>query len=475
MPTLPEKVLGYIRGHALLRAGQRVGVAVSGGADSVALLRLLLELRTELGLVPAVVHFNNRIRGAEADADEQFVRSLAERFDLFCHVGSADVPAHARNTGISLETAARDLRYGYFRDLCVSLPLDKIAVAHSQDDQAETVLLRLVRGAGTRGLAGIYPALPLGDGGSGVGLVRPLLAVTRRELEEYLKSLDQEWREDASNRDLRHSRNRIRHTLLPMLEREFNPAIRQVLAETAEIAREEESYWKAQVEAALAQVMHSGGPGEVHLRIAALAQLPPALQRRLVRQSIASEALDFQHVEQVLALVESGSGAEVELPGQWRVCRTPRCPKSAGGSAHPKADPELVFSPRAGAETETYEYVLPVPGEVYIQEIGIRLRASVLSAGNALRGECGLLDVRAAGACLRVRNWRAGDRYWPRHTGSPKKVKELLQARRVSGRTRAMWPVAVNAEAELVWMKDFPLPERFLAGEQDAAVLIETQ
>jgi tRNA(Ile)-lysidine synthase len=274
---------------------------------------------------------------------------------------------------------------------------------------------------------------------------------------------------------------------LPLLEREFNPAIRQVLAETAEIAREEEAYWKTQVEIAFAEVMHAGGvASESHLRIAALAQFPPALQRHLVRRAMGAEALDFQQVEQVLALMESGSGAEVELRGQWRVQRAPRCPQGADGFAHPKADPELVFTqaePRpqhagtgsVGGLVDGYEYVLPIPGEVYIQEIGIRLHASVFSGGKQPSGEYGLLDARVAGDCLRVRNWRAGDRFWPSHTGSPKKVKELLQVRRVSGRTRALWPVAVNGAGELVWMKGFSLPERFLAGQEDAAVLIEAE
>jgi tRNA(Ile)-lysidine synthetase-like protein len=249
------------------------------------------------------------------------------------------------------------------------------------------------------------------------------------------------------------------------------------------------------VESALGQVMHPGPQaapemgGEIHLRIAALAQFPPALQRRLVRRAMESEALDFQQVEQMLALVESASGAEVELRGPWRVRRTPRCPQSTDGSPHPKADPELVFSRQTADVLQAYEYVLPIPGEVYIREIGIRLRASVfcpntpkagvsgtpLPGGNQGEGEIGLLDGRAAGDRLCVRNWRAGDRYWPGHTGSPKKVKELLQARRVSGGTRTLWPVAVNRDGELVWMKDFPLPERFLAGRPDAAVLIEVE
>src|SRR6476661_9885566 len=205
--------------------GDRAGVAVSGGADSVALLRLLLELRVELGLVLSVIHFHHQIRGAEADADQQFVADLAREHNLEAHFASGDVPAAAAEEGVSLEAAARALRYGCFGKLVAEGRLDKVMTAHTLDDQAETVLLKLLRGAGTRGLAGIYPLVSLDEATMHAvatqpdaqraqrrnkAIVRPLLATTRADLQHFLADVKQAWREDSSNLELRHTRNRIR-------------------------------------------------------------------------------------------------------------------------------------------------------------------------------------------------------------------------------------------------------------------------
>ncbi|HZD92808.1 MAG TPA: tRNA lysidine(34) synthetase TilS, partial [Candidatus Sulfotelmatobacter sp.] len=236
-----EKVRQYVRGQRLLRPGDRVAVAVSGGADSVALLRALLELGQELGIVLSVAHFHHQIRRDEADADQFFVSQLAEQFQIEFRSASQDVPAYAREHHLSLESAARHLRHLWFAELVKNGHSDKIATAHTLDDQAETVLMRILRGTGVRGLAAIAPEHREKH------LVRPLLGVTRREVEAYLQSLQQPWRNDSSNLDLSHTRNRIRHTLLPLLERDFNPAIRQTLADLADVARVEDEYWRKEL------------------------------------------------------------------------------------------------------------------------------------------------------------------------------------------------------------------------------------
>jgi tRNA(Ile)-lysidine synthase len=468
--TLAERVLGYVRRFDLLRPGDRVGVAVSGGADSVALLHLLHGLRAELGLVLSVVHFNHKIRGAEADADQEFVGALAERFGLAFHAGSGDAPAQARAAGLSLETAGRELRYGYFRQLCAAAAAAKIATAHTLDDQAETVLLRLLRGAGTRGLAGIYPRAFFSE----AVVVRPLLEIRRSEVEEYLRSRGQPWREDATNRDVQHARNRVRHVLLPLLEREFNPAIRQVLAETAEIARGEEDYWRTTLEALPIDVVHPAKPGTsaaVHLRIDKLAELPVAVQRRLVRQAVAAAAPGFQHVEQVLGLIHASGAAETELRRPWRARRLPRCPLGGG-----KGDgAEVVVEENRVRGAKDYEYALPVPGEVCIREIGAGLRVLLmdrrLAEAHGFQG-ADLGSPPALGAELRVRNWRAGGRFWPVHTKVPKKIKELLQARHVSGYERALWPVAVNSAGESVWLRGFGFAQPCAAPQDQERVAV---
>ncbi len=470
---LQQAVLEYVRTHELLKAGDRVGVAVSGGADSVALLRLLLELRKEIGIVLLVVHFNHKLRGSESDQDERFVAELARRHKLELHRQSGEVAAHAAEKHLSLETAAREMRYQYFRQLLLESRLNRIATGHTLDDQAETVLLKIVRGAGGRGLAGIYPQLSVTSSqltalssqeapSPETFIIRPLLGTKRRDLEAYLLALGQNWREDKSNRDLRHMRNRVRHGILPRLERYLNPAVREAFAETAEIARSEEEYWEKEVARVLPRVWDAKDAGGV-LSLSVLADLPLALQRRLVRA--ASESLgmrlDFHHVEEVLALGSNHVGPAkcTVLPDGWVVLRNKG---------------ELCFEMQSDTPRKVdYEYRLPVPGSVDVQETESRFEV-VLVSGKAAEGYNpeDLLDRALLAAELTVRNWRPGDRFWPAHTKGAKKIKELLQERQVAGTERKLWPVMVSG-TDVIWVRGFSAPARLRPRSGDnGAVLI---
>jgi tRNA(Ile)-lysidine synthase len=460
---LGQTVLGYIRKHELLKAGDRVGIAVSGGADSVALLRLLLELRKEIGIILSVVHFNHKLRGAESDKDERFVAELAhrQRFEMLCESG--EVAACAAEKHLSLETAAREMRYRYFRQLLLAGRVNRIATGHTLDDQAETVLLKIVRGAGGRGLAGIYPQLSV-DGSqltdSSASIIRPLLGTRRRELEAYLLGLGQSWREDKSNRDLRHMRNRVRHGILPRLERYLNPAVREAFAETAEIARSEEEYWDREIARVLPVVWRTAA-GCGALGVSVLSDLPLALRRRVVRAASESLGLrlDFAHVEAILALASESADAprSTGLQDGWVVS------KKKGG---------LCFESIASRPQKSeYEYRLCVPGSVEVRETESRFE-TLLVPGNAAGryNPEDLLDGALLGVELKVRNWRAGDRFWPAHTKLPKKIKELLAERKVVGSERKLWPVVVSG-SDVVWVRGFPAPAR-LRLRSDKAVLI---
>jgi len=326
MPSLPEQFLAHLRSRKLLHAGERVAVGCSGGADSVALLRLLRDLRDELGIVLSVACFNHRLRGTEAEADAKFVAALAAKHRLELHTGSGDTAAYARASRLGLEEAARQLRYGFFASLLRG-SVDQIATAHTLDDQAETVMMRLMRGAGTRGLAGILPQITVADESRAAAgkIIRPLLWVRRRELTAYLKSIRQSWREDSSNRDLRHTRNRVRRELLPLME-SFNPEVARALADTAEIARGEEEYWSEQL-AELAFTLRS--PENGALSLAPLLRLPLAAQRRVIHSmaALAGVTLDFAHVERVRQAAQQKLSAhprKVPLPGGgWaELCKT---------------------------------------------------------------------------------------------------------------------------------------------------------
>jgi len=525
--SLAQRVLQHLRQQDLLSAGQRVGVAVSGGIDSVALLRLLLELRGELGLVVSVVHFNHKLRGAESDADLQFVSALARDHDLEFFCDGDDVAEHAREEGVSVETAARELRYGFFRYLVgegrdggtqaltpgsfaapnsavEAVPfhdLDKVATGHTLDDQAETVLMRMIRGAGLRGIGGIYPRLAVEDeDGEFCGeIVRPLLGVRRWELEQYLRDIEQAWREDSTNDDAKFTRNRVRKLLVPLLEKEFNPAVAENLSELAEIARAEEDYWENEIAGWMGTGVHWSDPAWAQQPPTGLVQIglpdsdqapqelrskidnapclvmnasvdrlwflgePVAVQRRVIK-AIGERAglpLEFKHVEEILrfAAAEGAPGKELSLPLGWKMARDPN---------------ELVFlTPdlRQPAPPQDYEYDLPVPSEVSISEAGSLIEVKRVAPGGEAYNPEHLLDADSLPGRLKVRNWRAGDRFWPAHTKSPKKVKELLQERHVAQPERRLWPVVLSGD-EIVWMRGFPLPARFQAKPGHEGVLI---
>jgi tRNA(Ile)-lysidine synthase len=572
--SLAERVLSLIRRDELLKAGDRVGVAVSGGIDSVALLRLLLELRNELGIVVSVVHFNHRLRGAESDADQEFVANLAREHGLEFHIDSEEVAARAAEEHASIETVARELRYGFFRyllgedrtaegqglkpDLADSTlrgpegpllhqpalrdpegplfhqptlrgpegpvlhqptlrgpeealfhqsSLNKIVTGHTLDDQAETVLMRMIRGAGLRGLGGIHPRIPIEDDDGEVSgeIVRPLLAIRRRELEQYLKDIGQPWREDSTNADDRFTRNRVRKLVVPLLEHEFNPGVAENLSELAEIARGEEDYWENEISGWLGTTVHWSEPDwakaatrEVSLiQIASMGNQAPAskdsdlrakidsapwlvmnaavsrmwflgepiaAQRRLVK-AIGEHAgipLEFKHVEEILrvAAEDSAAGKGLSLPLGWKLVRRPD---------------ELVFlTPdlREAPVPVDYEYELPIPGQVNVYEAGSSVIVRRIPADQqAGYNPDHLLDAESLPEPLRVRNWRPGDRFWPAHTKSPKKIKELLQERHVDQPERRFWPVVVSGD-EIVWLRGFLSPAKLRAKPGRAALLI---
>jgi len=436
-----------------MRAGDRVAVAVSGGADSVALLRALLELREELGIVVAIAHFNHGLRAAESDADQAFVAELARQLGLEFFAGLADVRDHAVLNKLSVEAAGRELRYAWLARLAGAKRLDAIATAHTLDDQAETVLLKFLRGAGTRGLAGIWPEIARDDKHA-ARIVRPLLGVTRDEVEAYLESLGQSWREDTTNLDRRFLRNRVRHELLPLLEREYNPEMRQALSDLAEIARGEEEYWSEQVGRELTARVAGG-----RFNVAELSKLLIALQRQVLKRFAEEHGvtLDFEHVEE-LRRCALGEMERTELPG---------------GVIAVNAKQWLEL--RSGLQPDAVEYqvVLEIPGEVLIDELGLVVRATIVPEqfGREV-GPGELLSRDLVGAELTIRNWRPGDRLWAAHSGSEEKLKRLFAEKKISADERARWPVAVCGD-EIVWARGFAVAKKYCWSGSGDGVRVE--
>jgi len=483
--TLNQRLLRHIQAGKFLQPGDRVGVAVSGGADSVALLLLLLELREKLGIVLSVVHLNHKLRGKASDADEKFVAKLAAKYGLELHSKSLDVAKKAKKERANLEDAARRARYDHFRSLAESGACTRIAVAHTADDQAETVLAHLLRGTGLAGLGGIHPVAG--------PVVRPLLTVRRSELRAYLRRKKQNWREDATNRDTKRMRARIRSKLLPLLAKQFQPAIVEHLATLAGLAREDEAFFDALLEERMATaVQHRDGAVRIALADLCMTATKTrsnteitesaesaesaekrdnatAMSKRIVRHIVGQMKprqgqLGANHVEVVLELARSGrSGSSLSLPGGVEVRR------ERDTLVFRAAENAKLGSARHAAREYAYNIDLARSSQnVHVPELGCVFRLSLIDwppqRGETNSGEK-VLDRDRLRSPLVLRNWRPGDRLRPFGHQNAHKLKRLLNEKRISRWERDGWPVLTSGGV-LVWARGFPVAADFAGNER---------
>ena len=425
--------------------GHRVGVAVSGGADSVFLLHALHQLK----LAVAVLHINHNLRGAESAGDEEFVRDLAAQLGLRFLLHSAPVPDG------NVEQEARRVRYQFFAEVIAGGHTDLVATGHTLDDQAETVLYRFLRGSGTAGLSGIRPV-------TAEGIIRPLIETRRAEIRRWLTEREIPWREDSSNANPGFVRNRIRIQHLPELTASLNPALPEVLAATAQWARDEEDYWAAEMDR-LEPSHLSFGPEEetVFLRTAPFLELEPARQRRLLRRAIARikgdlRAIDFRHVEGIRVLTQSWEGSgRLQIPGldvyrsfDW-----------------------LRMGPQGydGRVERDFDQMLEIPGVTRNPERRLVIDVR-LSDPDAVYTDGLGLDRDLCSGSLVLRNWRPGDSYRPVGRKSAEKVKTLFQEHRIPLWERRSWPV-ITQGGLIVWTRKFGYAREFAAGPACRRVL----
>jgi tRNA(Ile)-lysidine synthase len=458
-----DRVRKTIRQHDLARPESRVVVALSGGSDSVALAYLLeaLSKRGEL-VVAGAAHFNHQLRDA-ADSDEQFCAQIAKELAWPFLADREDVGHRARRNRISVETAGRTARHEFFLRALAHFAADAVALGHTRDDQAETFLLRTLRGAGARGLASMHPRR--------AHLIRPLLDCRRAELRAYLDARGISWTQDASNDDLRIPRNRVRHELLPLLERRFNPSVVDVLADQADIAREEWRWMSAEAERLAADICHEDADGW-RIDVQGLRALPVALARVLIRRSLASvsdeRAVSFEHVEQVRELACS-SGGVLDLPG----CRAKR---SGGGIVLMSRSNASRVEARPAA-ANLFSYPLSIPGEVRVIESGWRVSAELERAGESgvrggLSGATVMVRLDRCGAQLGVRARRPGDRFRPVGMAGRKKLQDYFVDRKVPRDRRDRVPVVVDEFDRIVWVAGHAIDEEFRVTDPAQAVLI---
>jgi tRNA(Ile)-lysidine synthase len=475
--TIVSRVLRTIRRHALVQPGGRVLVALSGGPDSVTLVHLLRELeQTGHVVVVGLAHFNHQLRGVDADDDEVFCRTMARELGLPIECGSGDVRAAAREQKRSIEDAARVLRYAFLERAANLIGADAIAVGHSRDDQAETFLLRLLRGSGPRGLAAILPRAGR--------VVRPLIDIPRSELRDYAAGRGLAFREDATNQDLEIPRNRVRHELLPYLEHAFSPGIAAVLAREASIARDDEDHlFLEAIDLARSIVLTREGDSVlVEIDSGALTSLHPSLGARVARLALQAQApgafVGFDSIDRFLEFARTGrSGAALSLPGQQAV--------HLGTRIVLGPEPERISGVDRQArsrEANSFSFPLSIPGEVRLDKQGWAISAEMVGA-TALRGGEWLgsgAAVEVAAEPLRlpltIRSRRDGDRFQPQGSGGRKKLKDFLIDRKIPREMRDSLPLVVDKEDRIVWVVGHSVSADFrVTGASRGVILLKSR
>ncbi len=442
MGDFQERILRFIESHQLLRPGMRVVVGVSGGADSVALLHVLKELDS-LSLSLHVAHLNHLLR-PEAGDDARFVQRLAHRLGVPVTIGYADVKQLAARMKTGIEDAGRFARYRFLHYVARKVGAERIAVAHHAGDRVETILLNLLRGTGPSGLSGI----PVQNG----PVVRPLLCATREEIEDYCRRAGLTWRIDPSNLSTNYLRNKVRHQLLPLLKKEFNPQVEQALLRLGDIIGEEDSFLNDYALKIAGKLVKERRAEEVRLDLPGFLGLPLAVQRRLLRAAVLDAAgnmkdFGYLHVEDCLALLAGGPvGGEIHLPGGVRVRKSyqdfiiHKVPES--------------FSPHPFVEQQ-----IAIPGETRVPALGVTVHASIIDREPGQ--EMGLLNFRGSShraffdydkikLPLYVRTRRPGDRIRPFGMEGSKKIKKLFGDLKIPREEREQVPL-VASDGEIYW------------------------
>ena len=457
-----DQVSTNIARHRMLAPGDRLGVAVSGGADSVVLLHILHRLSSVLQIDLHVLHANHHLRGEESNQDEAFVRELASELNLPISVGDGSpVPGN-------LEQEARKARRTFFEATRQRNSLARIALGHTRSDQAETILYRLFRGSGLAGLAGMRIA-------TDDGYIRPMLTLLRSEIRDWAVAEGIRWREDSTNAALDFARNRLRNEFIPAVTQHFNPNLETVLARLAQLAQDEEDYLFQQVEPLFFQTATRTRHGLV-LNVLRLTQLHPALQRRLIRRSVAEvkgdlRSLDLTHVDRITGLCSTVAGHDrVLVPGIDAL----------------RSFDSLLIRP-SGRPTEERNYeILVVPGEPCHLPFGagsisvnwvkpevyfcVKFKEEQELASEVADFDADALTGRELPRPLYVRNWEPGDRVRRVGHDSPEKLKALFQEYKVLLWERRHWPVLISGD-EIVWVRGFGGAVEFAASQRSSRVV----
>jgi len=462
--ALDQRVRRFLEEH-LPDGPSGLVVGVSGGADSVCLLHLLCRLREPLGISVHAAHLNHRLRGVESDADARYVAGLARQLGVPLTLESRDVNAYRQERRLSLEAAAREVRYDFLARVAAEQGMGLLAVGHTLDDHVETVLLHLLRGSGTRGLRGLQGVSRRRFSGRELAIIRPLLGVSRAETAAYCAKHRLQPRLDASNLSALPLRNRVRHQLLPLLE-SYNPQVRAALRRTAGLAAEELDFLDTETEQVWDKVV-SEQAGVIILDKKALCQLHPAIQRHLLRGCIARLTgnltdIEAGHIGEVLEALKRPAGKTITLPegltftvayGNFLLGRDP-----AALAPFPPLEDEITLN---------------IPGETRLP--GWLVTAQITREYQPPAGEdnfAAAFDFPRTGDRLTVRGVRPGDRFQPAGMAQPKKVGRFMIDARIPRAWRRRIPLVVSPQ--VIWVVGYRTDERFRAtAETDTALRLK--
>ena len=467
---MPASLKGYnkifsvvkqaITAYRMFQPGDSVLICVSGGPDSVALLHILLSLAPEFSCTIGVAHLNHCLRKKDSDDDAEFVASLAKQLDLPCYIKKKDVRKYQKQHKLSLEEAARRVRYAFYDQVAERNGFNKIALGHHSDDNAELVLMYLLRGSGPLGIAGI-PAVR-NCKNSNRQIVRPMINVRRSEIIDFLKAKKLRYVSDKSNKDMRYLRNRVRHQLIPLLKGSYNPRIVETLNRLSLIIRCEEKWIENNINSVFEKSTISIRNDKIILSAAKIGEIDPAAQRRVIRKAIAAvkgdlRRITFSHIDSAVSLLKSGkSFVSIDLPDRIRIGRN----KDLLCFSKEKKRLRDLNIKAGNIEPVSFEYSITKPGNkpesVDIKEISLNLEFSEINAENLPDIHCAghniaFFDMVDLTFPLILRPFRPGDRFQPLGMAGTQKVKNFFINNKISRLERLRYPILVS-KGKIIWV-----------------------
>ena len=450
MDPLIEKIKKTLVDHEMVKPGDSVLVGVSGGPDSIALLHGLLELKGEMGFSLSIAHLNHDARGKESDQDAEFVKSLGKTLQISTWVEKVDVAAHQTKTKSSFQETARHLRFEFFQEVISQSNANKVALGHTSDDQAETVLMNLLRGSGPQGMGGMNPVRQ--------PYIRPLFYCSRSEVIRFLECRKISYRNDSSNEKTDYLRNRIRLELMSYLQNKYNPRIKEQLFEASGIFRAENELIKVLEDREFGRVVSASEDGEFSVDLESFTALPLALRRRLVRKCIQGIRGDLKrialvHIQDILSLFKQvQKGKSIDLPGKIQaVCLGDqvvfkRIRESGSG----------ILNGKEFVDSSNWRTPLNIPGETPVEKAGLILKAEVIDPVEEKitieSGNQAFLDYEKTGGNILIRFFQAGDRMTPLGMKGTKRLKSLFIDEKVPQEIRSRIPVLTTGDNNIIWV-----------------------